>query len=168
MESRGTTGLVDLLDGLLDTGVGVQGDVTLAVADVDLVRLRLRALLASVEAEERSIEGRKRVKDEWVAPPRIRRRPRRALPGRIDTSTESLDRGLAQLVLVLVDVLREVMERQAIRRLRAGSLDPDEVERLSEAFAALDDRLERMCLEFGLDSEPDALASLPAGSLSVS
>ena len=128
----------------------------------------LRALLASVEAEERSIEGRKRVKDEWVAPPRIRRRPRRALPGRIDTSTESLDRGLAQLVLVLVDVLREVMERQAIRRLRAGSLDPDEVERLSEAFAALDDRLERMCLEFGLDSEPDALASLPAGSLSVS
>ena len=52
-----TNGLVDLLDGLLDTGVAVGGDVTLGVEDVDLVHLQLRALLASVEAERRLDAG---------------------------------------------------------------------------------------------------------------
>jgi hypothetical protein len=160
--SGGTNGLVDLLDGLLDTGVGVQGDVTLAVADIDLVRLRLRALLASVEAEERSTAGRERVKEDWIPPPRARRRPRPLLPSRIDAQPESLDRGLAQLVIVLADVLREVMERQAIRRIRAGSLEPSEITQLSEAFAALDERLDELCAEFGLaaaEGEPSALLS---------
>jgi Gas vesicle protein len=45
-------GLVDLLDRLLAGGVVVEGDVTLAVADVDLVRLGLRAVLAAVETLE--------------------------------------------------------------------------------------------------------------------
>jgi hypothetical protein len=151
-----TTGLVDLLDGLFDTGVGVQGDVTLAVADVDLVRLRLRALLASVEAEERAADGRERVRHDWVPPARMRRRTRPELPNRIDAEPESLDRGLAQLVLVVVDLLREVMERQAIRRLQSGSLDENEVERLSEAFGALDERLDELYADFGL------LPALPA------
>jgi Gas vesicle protein len=48
--------LVELVDRVLDKGVVISGDVTLAVADVDLVYLRLRALLASVASTER--EGR--------------------------------------------------------------------------------------------------------------
>ncbi|MGK5743128.1 gas vesicle protein [Micromonospora sp. URMC 103] len=42
--------LVDLLDRVLATGVVVTGDITLAIADVDLVRISLRALIASVGA----------------------------------------------------------------------------------------------------------------------
>jgi hypothetical protein len=45
--------LVELVDRLLDKGVVVSGDVTIAVADIDLIQVGLRALLASVEATER-------------------------------------------------------------------------------------------------------------------
>ena len=59
--SRETTlsdgALVDLLDRLLGGGVVIQGDLTLAVADVDLVYLGLRAVLASVETAERDLIG---------------------------------------------------------------------------------------------------------------
>jgi Gas vesicle protein K/Gas vesicle protein len=159
-----TNGLVDLLDRLLDTGVGVGGDVTLAVAGVDLVRLRLNTLLASVEAEERTQSGARRARDQWVPPPRRRRRRSlESLPPRVDAEPESLERGLAQLVYVLADLLAELMERQAIRRMRAGSLSRTEVERLSAAFEALDDRLEKLAEDLGvaLESSP-APALLPA------
>jgi gas vesicle structural protein len=45
--------LVELVDRLLDKGVVVSGDVTIAVADIDLIHLGLRALLSSVETMER-------------------------------------------------------------------------------------------------------------------
>lgn len=49
--------LVELVDRILDKGVVITGDVRLAVADVDLVELRLQALLSSVVASERESEG---------------------------------------------------------------------------------------------------------------
>jgi hypothetical protein len=146
-------GLVDLLDRLLDTGVCAAGDVTLAVAGVDLVHLQLRTLLASVETEERG----ERSQNEWLPPPRRRRRAPAELPQRIDADPERLERGLAQLVLVVVDLLRELMERQAIRRMQGGSLTPEEVGRLSDAFEALDDRLDRLYAEFGVPAAPPPL-----------
>jgi gas vesicle structural protein len=45
--------LVELVDRLLDKGVVVSGDVTIAVADIDLIQVGLRVLLSSVEATER-------------------------------------------------------------------------------------------------------------------
>lgn len=157
-------GLVDLLDRLLDTGVCAAGDVTLAVAGVDLVHLRLKALLASAEAEER---GERPPRSEWVPPPRHRRRAPAELPSRIDADPERLERGLAQLVLVVVDLLREVMERQAIRRMQGGSLTPDEVKRLSDAFEALDDRLDHLASELGVHDGPPPSALVSAGTGSV-
>jgi hypothetical protein len=47
--------LLDLVDRLLDGGVVIHGDITLAVADVDLVYVGLRALIASVETIERDV-----------------------------------------------------------------------------------------------------------------
>ena len=49
--------LLELVDRVLDKGVVLSGDVTLAVADVDLVRVELRALLASVASLERRQAG---------------------------------------------------------------------------------------------------------------
>ena len=80
-------------------------------------------------------------------PPRRRRRPA-ALPARIDADPDRLERGFAQLLLVVADLLRELMERQAIRRMQAGSLTASQVEKLSAAFEALDERLERLAVEF--------------------
>ena len=129
-------GLVDLLDRLVDTGVAAGGDVTLSVAGVDLIALRLKALLASIGTEGAG---------ELSFPRRARTRP--ALPARLDADPDSLQRGLAHLVLVVVELLGELMERQALRRLAAGTLDDDQVRRLGEAFVALHDRLDELHAE---------------------
>ena len=127
--------LVDLLDSLVDTGVAAGGDVTISVAGVDLIALRLKALLASVGTEGA---------DDLVFPGRERRERRAGLPARVDADENSLQRGLAHLVLVLVEILGELLERQAVRRLSAGSLNDEEAERLGSAFLALHRRVDEL------------------------
>ena len=125
--------LVDLLDSLVDTGVAAGGDVTISVAGVDLIALRLKALLASVGTEGA---------DDLAFPRRERRA--RQLPTRVETDEHSLQRGLAQLVLVLVEILGELLERQAVRRMGAGSLSDDESEKLGASFLALHRRIDEL------------------------
>jgi NTP pyrophosphatase (non-canonical NTP hydrolase) len=128
--------LVDLLDSLVDTGVAAGGDVTISVAGVDLIALRLKALLASVGTEGG---------DDLAFPRRERSERRaRALPARVEADENSLQRGLAQLVLLLVEILGELLERQAVRRMAAGSLSDDEAERLGAAFLALQRRVDEL------------------------
>jgi hypothetical protein len=129
-----TDGLVDLLDSLVDTGVAAGGDVTISVAGVDLIALRLKALLASVGTEG---------VDDIVFPGR-ERRARSAPPARVDADESSLQRGLAQLVLVLVEILGELLERQAVRRMAVGSLSDEEAEKLGAAFLALHKRVDEL------------------------
>lgn len=128
--------LTDLLDALVDTGVAAGGDVTISVAGVDLVALRLQALLASV--------GTAGAQGLDFAPRRRRPRP---VPARLDTDADSLQQGLAQLVLAVVEILGELLERQALRRMAAGTLGDAEVRALGTAFAALHDRLDRLSEE---------------------
>jgi len=54
VSSRRDIALIDLVDRLLDGGVVLTGDITLAVADIDLVYVGLRALISSVAAAERN------------------------------------------------------------------------------------------------------------------
>ena len=61
--------------------------------------------------------------------------------------------GLGQLVLTLVKVLHELLERQAIRRVEAGSLSGEQVERLGLALMQQSQEIERLRKEFGLEEE---------------
>ena len=56
------------------------------------------------------------------------------LPARINADPQNVERGLAQLALTIIELLRQLMERQAIRRMEAGTLTDDEVERLGQTF----------------------------------
>jgi len=84
---------------------------------------------------------------------------------RIDADPEHVERGLAGLVLTVVDLLRELMERQALRRMEAGTLDDDEVERLGAAFMKLNERMDELKDEFGLTDEDLNLNLGPLGNL---
>ncbi|HKC76951.1 MAG TPA: gas vesicle protein K, partial [Gaiellaceae bacterium] len=66
------------------------------------------------------------------------------LPARVDADENSLQRGLAQLVLVLVEILGELLERQAVRRMAAGTLEDEETEKLGAAFLALHRRIDEL------------------------
>ncbi|MEQ7007487.1 gas vesicle protein GvpJ [Actinopolymorpha sp. B17G11] len=185
--------LVDVLDRLLDAGAYLDGTVLLTLAGVDLVRLDLRLLLASVntlrpdssaqqsrhlaagqrrEAVPREAEVRAR--DEVLdsnapfreMPASVGTAPERTVPERTATAmngeeTASLIRtandltggdssgnraegddnrqaGIAGLVVVLVDIVRQLLERQALRRMDAGTLTEAEVERLGRSLMALE------------------------------
>jgi hypothetical protein len=88
-----------------------------------------------------------------------------ALPGRLNADPENLERGLAQLVLTIVELLRQIMERQAVRRMDDGSLSDEQVERLGQTFMALSERMAELREQFGLDEEDLNLNLGPLGDL---
>jgi uncharacterized protein YjiS (DUF1127 family) len=88
-----------------------------------------------------------------------------ALSRRVNADPESVEKGLAQLVLTIIELLRQIMERQALRRMDDGTLSDEEVERLGRTFMALADRMEQLRTEFGLDEEDLNLNLGPLGNL---
>jgi hypothetical protein len=78
---------------------------------------------------------------------------------------EDVARGLAQLVLTLIELLRQLMERQAIRRIEAGGLGDEQIERLGQTLMALEERMEDLREEFGLTEEDLNLNLGPLGRL---
>ncbi len=89
----------------------------------------------------------------------------RALPDRIDADPEKVEQGLARLVLTVVELLRKVLEHQAIRRMDGGSLSDDEVERLGLALSRLDERMHELQDLFGLTAEDLKIDLGPLGEL---
>src|SRR4051812_811751 len=88
-----------------------------------------------------------------------------ALSRRVNADPENVQRGLAQLVLTIVELLRQLMERQALRRIDGGTLSDEEVERLGRTFMELDKRMAELREQFGLDEEDLNLDLGPLGSL---
>ena len=72
------------------------------------------------------------------------------LPSHIDVDTEGVEQGLAQLVLTLIEFLRQVLERQAVRRMEGGSLSDEEVERVGLALMKLEEKIHELANNFGL------------------
>jgi hypothetical protein len=89
----------------------------------------------------------------------------RALSARIEADPENVERGLAQLVLTVVELLRQLMERQALRRVEAGGLDDETIERLGRTLMALEARMDQLKETFGLTDEDLNLDLGPLGRL---
>jgi hypothetical protein len=86
-------------------------------------------------------------------------------PRRVIADPETVERGLAQLVLTLVELLRQLMERQALRRMDTGTLSDEEVERLGLTFMRLAERMDELKATFGLRDEDLNLDLGPLGRL---
>lgn len=235
----GQASLLEAVDGLLERGVMLEGDLVLGLADVDLIYLRLSTLLAAADRilrpapprteppgepppasapsterarrervpdeirEERSPEGprpahagvadagtasvdalRERLEEslgrerrsadtgDAAGPAHLGTPPPEGGPPaggaaapRWNASPEDVERSVARLVLALVDFLRQLMERQAIRRMEQGTLTEEEVERLGQALMRLEETVHDMARRFGLDPEDLNLDLGPLGSL---
>jgi hypothetical protein len=81
------------------------------------------------------------------------------------SDNEDLERGLAQLVLTLIELLRQLMERQAVRRIDAGGLSDDQIERLGQALMGLEQRMEELKDIFGLSDDDLNINLGPLGDL---
>lgn len=81
---------------------------------------------------------------------------------RINADTEKVEQGLAKLVLTLIELIRRLLEKQAIRRIEAGSLSDEQIERMGETFMKLEQKMGELKLAFGLENED---LNLSLGSL---
>jgi hypothetical protein len=184
--------LAEVLSHVLDKGVVLRGEVMLAVADVDLIRLDLGLLLSAVESvvrksadsapralgaarprspaelpsgstmESQVVESLHAPSDAVVAPLET---VAEGLPPRLNTDPDKIENGLAKLVLTLIEVLRKVLEHQAVRRMEGGHLSDAEVERLGVALLRLNDRMQDMKGVFGLTDEDLEIDLGPLGKL---
>jgi len=88
-----------------------------------------------------------------------------ALPARIDANPENVEKGLAKLVLTLLELIRQLMEKQGMRRMESGSLSEAEIEKLGETFMKLENKMKELQDQFGLKDESLNLNLGPLGNL---
>jgi hypothetical protein len=93
------------------------------------------------------------------------RRVADALPPRINVDAESVEQGLAKLVLTLIEFIRRLLEKQAVRRMEGGSLSPEEIEALGLALMKLEEKMQELKAQFGLAEEELNLDLGPVGRL---
>jgi hypothetical protein len=91
--------------------------------------------------------------------------PRPAVPDRIDCNPENVEQGLARLVLSLIELIRQLLERQAIRRMEGGSLSEEQVEQMGEALMKLEAKIHELAANFGLTPADLNLDLGPLGRL---
>lgn len=89
----------------------------------------------------------------------------RTVPHRFATEPETVERELARLALTIVELLRQLMERQAVRRVEQGDLTADEEERIGMTLMRLDDRMAHLLDRFGLARQELNLDLGPLGTL---
>jgi len=90
---------------------------------------------------------------------------RDALPTKIDANPQNVEKGLARLVLTLIELIRKLLEKQAMRRVEAGSLSEEEIERVGETLMKLENKMKELKQIFGLKDEELNLNLGPLGDL---
>jgi actin-like ATPase involved in cell morphogenesis len=93
------------------------------------------------------------------------RRVTTALPERINVDAQSVEQGLAKLVLTLIELIRRLLEKQAIRRMEGNDLSPEQVEELGLALMKLEAKMQELKAQFGLADEDLNLDLGPIGRL---
>lgn len=167
--------LVDALDKVLEKGAVINGEVVIRVADVDLVFLGLRLILTSIsKAEELSGKsfgnsGRELTSEDIEYIERLQREIRKAeenIPKLIDLGNpKKTEQGIAKLILTLVELIRKLLEKEAFRRVKRGTLSPVEIQKLGLSLKAVKKKIEEVQAIFGIEEEELNLDLGPLGNL---
>src|ERR687891_1957597 len=88
-----------------------------------------------------------------------------SLPSRINIDAQSVEQGLAKLVLTLIEFIRRLLEKQAVRRMEGGDLSPEQIEELGLALMRLEAKLQELKEQFDLTDEELNLDLGPVGRL---
>ncbi|RJX27454.1 MAG: gas vesicle protein K [Dethiobacter sp.] len=86
-------------------------------------------------------------------------------PKRINVDPEGIEQGLAKLVLTIIELIRKLMEKEAIRRIESGTISEEEIEKIGEAFLKLEEKMEELKDVFALKDEDLNLDLGPLGNL---
>ncbi|MEU7137379.1 gas vesicle protein K [Streptomyces sp. NPDC046261] len=84
---------------------------------------------------------------------------------RVEMDRDTVERDLVRLVLTVVELLRQLMERQALRRVEEGSLTEEQEERIGQTLMLLGERMRELCARYDLELEDLNLDLGPLGPL---
>ncbi len=84
---------------------------------------------------------------------------------RINIDPKNVEKGLAKLVLTLIELIRKLLEKQAIRRMDGGSLSGEKIESIGEAFMQIDNKMKELKDIFGVKDEELNINLGPLGDL---
>ena len=88
-----------------------------------------------------------------------------SIPARISADAEAVENGLAKLVLSIIELVRRLLEKQALRRMDGGNLSEEEIERLGTALMKLEEKMDEMKRVFGLSDDDLRLELGPIRSI---
>jgi len=167
--------LVDVLDKVLEKGAVINGDMVIRIADVDLVYLGLRLILTSVsKAEELSgrspdNSGKELTEEDSAYIEKLQREIRKAeenIPRLLNMDgPRETEQGLAKLVLTIVELIRKLMEKEAFRRVKKGSLSQVDIQKLGLSLKAVKKKMKEIQAIFGIEDEELNLDLGPLGNL---
>ena len=146
--------LVDVLDRLLHKGVMVHGQLMLSLAGVDLVQVCLSTLLCTPAHSQRPRGSSPRAVRALPAARNVESRAARPrVSPRWNIEPNDAERSVVQLVLTLIELVRELLERQALRRMQSRTLTPQQVEAVGLALMNLESTVHDLADRFGLSPE---------------
>jgi hypothetical protein len=90
---------------------------------------------------------------------------RKSLPQRLETDAESVERDLFKLVLTVIELVRQLMEAQALRRVDEGDLSDEQVEGLGMGLMRLEEAMEELKGRYGLTTADLNIDLGPLGTL---
>jgi Gas vesicle protein K/Gas vesicle protein len=160
-ENKNST-LVDALDAVIDKGAVVHGDIIIRIADLDMLAISLRVIVVSLS--RLSIQQGKRVDDvnvnelgDEVYMQKLEYQIEQAqkhINQMINADTpEQIEGGLAQLVLTLIKLIVDLVEREAMRRVERDELTQMETQKLGLNLEAIETKIEELRLVFGLKED---------------
>lgn len=155
--------LIDALDRVIDKGAYVDGELVLRVADVDLIFIGLRLIVTSISNAERLKGGNRMGHAENPSAldaayiKKLEQQLRdieSSFPKIIDAADpEKAEKGIAKLVLTLIELIRQLLEREAVRRIDIGTLSEVETQKLGLTFKALEQKIQQLKQVFGIKEE---------------
>lgn len=166
--------LVDVLDTVIDKGAVVHGDLVVRLADLDLLFIGLRIMLTSISRQEKirgvrvgEVHPAEVSDDAFIA--KFENQINRAqahINQMINADKpQEAESGLAKLVLTLIKLIVDLVEREAQRRVEGGYLTQMEIQKLGVNLEALETKIEEIRLMFGLEKEDLNLDLGPLGAL---
>jgi hypothetical protein len=175
MNEYGNVTLADALDKVLEKGAVINGDVVISLAHVDLIFLGLRLILTSIsKAEEVSgknltVRNKEPTIEDIKYIENLQREIEKAeqnIPKLIDLSNpKKAEKGLAKLVLTLVELIRRLLEKESYRRVKGGTLSPVEIQKLGLSLKAIKKKIKEIQIIFGIEDQELNLDLGPLGSL---
>ena len=167
--------LVDALDTVIDKGAVVQGDIVVRIADLDLIAISLKLILVSMSRSQKTQQGKRTDKvniNEMGDEVYLKKMEDQIEKAQVHInqminagSEKEAESGLAQLVLTLIKLITDLVEKEAMRRVGGGQLTQTEMQKLGLNLQAIETKIEELRLVFGLKEEDLNLNLGPLGKL---